>query len=77
MNRFNHAPSKDNPCLPDCQDRSSDCHGKCEKYLAFEAKNKERRELIQKENAKYGTVSDAKLRQIWYKQRYKNRRSRI
>ena len=77
MYSFNHVPSKDNPCVPDCPNRSEECHGKCEKYKAFENRNKERRERLKKENEKYATVSDAKVRQIWHKQRYKNRRSRI
>lgn len=37
--RFNLKPtSPDNPCKPDCQDRSATCHATCERYKAFEAK---------------------------------------
>lgn len=77
MYRFNHAPTKDNPCHPDCPDRNEDCHGKCEKYREFENRNKELREKKQKFNERYATLSDAKIKQIWNKQKYKNRRSRI
>lgn len=38
---FNHA-DRDNPCVRDCPDRSSECHGHCERYARYAAKNKQR-----------------------------------
>lgn len=37
------------PCRPDCPDRNAYCHGKCEKYLAFERQNHARLKEKQKQ----------------------------
>ena len=33
----------DNPCKPDCPERTVGCHGKCPRYAAFWAESEKRR----------------------------------
>lgn len=34
---------KENPCKPDCPDRSPTCHGTCKKYMEFFKEREEER----------------------------------
>lgn len=40
----------ENPCKPECAERSPTCHGNCEKYQAYAQNREEYREFIR--NAK-------------------------
>jgi len=41
----------DNPCVKECPDRTSTCHGTCERYIRFAAWREEEREARAKRQA--------------------------
>lgn len=53
---------KDNPCTPDCPDRSAvpNCHSDCPKYLKWRKHVNEEKEKIKEYNLKHG-VNSTKL----------------
>lgn len=59
------------PCKG-CDDRVPDpnCHGSCERYIAWKAKQHEKNENARKERVNRDILSDAKKRALWRKKRY-------
>lgn len=46
------------------------CHGYCERYIAWSAVQHEKNEVARKERLNQDTISDAKKRALWRKKRY-------
>lgn len=64
----------ENPCNGYCQDRDSECHGKCEKYAAYRAWIDECNKRKRAAKDVYG-ISDTKLRMLRKQQRKNGRRN--
>ena len=62
---FNPTDSEYNPCFPDCPERSSECHGKCEKYLAYRAKKDRQLEEREKRNKATPDLPRKMKKHIW------------
>lgn len=65
---FNRTNISNCPCK-DCPDRAPGCHGKCERFLAWQKWNEERRDRERNERRSKDVMSDAKKRAIWKKMR--------
>lgn len=59
------------PCK-ECGDRvpEPNCHGYCDRYIAWQAENRERNEKNRVEQQGKNVISEAKRRELWRKKRY-------
>ena len=63
------------PCARDCKGRSAECHGKCEKYLAY---NAERQKWLDEQYAKrLGTPGISEQSRDWMFRKEKLKRDHI
>lgn len=71
MSEWNRNRKSDCPCNG-CKERDAACHGKCERYLGWSGKLRERREAEFKERQSKETVSHSAIRKMWIKSRWRN-----
>lgn len=63
--RFNPTDSDHNPCDPDCPERNSECHGKCERYLKYRARKDEQLAERERRNMATPDIPRKLKKHIW------------
>lgn len=66
---FNRSNSRGCPCK-DCEKRTLTCHGFCEAYAEWKKAEAAIKEAREKERQRFNTMSDAKKKEIWRRNRY-------